>query len=89
MTEGIAERTPNFARLIACRRDDAAGTSDRDGLSAQLRIVTLFDGRKQGIHVNVDDLKRALRVRFSIAVCPKAVSRSLLSQSWPGSGVND
>ena len=59
-----------LTRLVACRRDDAAfaGASDHDGLSAQLRIVTLFDGRKEGVHVDVDDLTRALRARFGIAV---------------------
>ncbi len=61
-----------LTRLVACRRDDAAfGVSDRDGLSTQLGIVTLFDGRKESVHVNVDDLARVLRVSFSIAV-PKS-----------------
>src|SRR5262249_405135 len=62
-----------LTRLVACRRDDAAfaGASHRDRLSAQLRIVTLLDGRKEGVHVDVDDLTRVHRVRFHIAV-PKS-----------------
>ena len=70
-----------LTRLVACRRDDAAfaGASDRHGLSAQLRIVTLFDRRKEGVHVNVDDLTRALRVTFSIAVSKSSLALAVVT----------
>ena len=44
--------------LIARGRHDAARpiAAHRDGLSPQIRIVALFDRRKESIHVDMDDL---------------------------------
>src|ERR1700730_13758486 len=52
-----------LARLIACRRDDAAlpRSTHGDRLAAQFRVVALFDRRVERIHVDVDDLPAARR----------------------------
>ena len=57
---GIAERMPNFARLVAGRGDDAAvgGAADDDRLAAQFGVVALFDRRVERIHVDVQDAAR-------------------------------
>ncbi|MGY4484299.1 hypothetical protein ACVWWR_003490 [Bradyrhizobium sp. LM3.2] len=46
------------AGLIAGGRDDAAfrGASHCNRLSAQVRIIALFHGRIESIHVDMDDL---------------------------------
>jgi hypothetical protein len=51
--------------LVACRGHDAAlaRSADRDRLAAQLRVVALFDGCIESIHVDMDDLARAARLR--------------------------
>ena len=59
---GIAERTPNVARLVAGGGDDAALVgiaADGDRLAAQLRVVALLDGRVERVHVDVEDAPSA------------------------------
>jgi hypothetical protein len=43
--------------LIACRGHDAAiaAAAHDHGFAAQLRAVTLLDGRVEGVHVDVQD----------------------------------
>src|SRR6516225_4264986 len=50
--------------FVACRRDDAAlaRSADRDRLAAQVRVITLFDGCVEGIHIDMDDFARTPRV---------------------------
>jgi hypothetical protein len=49
--------------LVACCRDDAAlaRSADRDRLAAQLRIVALFDGCVERIHIDMNDFAPASR----------------------------
>jgi len=51
-------------RLVACRRDDAtlARSADRDRLAAQLRVIALFDGCIESIHIDMNDFARAARL---------------------------
>jgi len=48
---------PKLAGFVARRGHDAslAGSADGDRLAAELRIVSLFDGCVEGVHVDVDD----------------------------------
>src|SRR5215472_8632720 len=50
--------------LVACRRDHAAlaRSANRDRLAAQIRVIALFDGCVESIHVDMDDLARAARL---------------------------
>ena len=52
-----------LARLVTCRRDDAALARSANGhrLAAQFRIVALLDGGIEGVHVDVDDFARPCR----------------------------
>jgi hypothetical protein len=53
-----------FPCLVACRRDNPAlaRSADRDRLAAQLRVIALFDGCVESIHVDMDDLARSARL---------------------------
>ena len=59
-------RDAAVAAVRASRGDNTAlrRTADRDGLAAELRIVTLFHGRVERIHIDVDDL--AMRRRRGV-----------------------
>jgi hypothetical protein len=52
-------------RFVACGRDDAvlARSADRNRLRAQFRIVALFDGCIERIHIDMDDFARGDRLR--------------------------
>src|SRR5207248_11135884 len=56
--------TANLPCLIACRRDDPAlaRSADCDRLAAQIRVIALFDGCVESIHVDMDDFARAPRL---------------------------
>ena len=58
MVDSMAERNPKHRALIARRSNDAAfgWIADRHRLTLESRIVTLFNGRIKGVHVDVDDL---------------------------------
>ena len=51
-----------LAGFVARRGHNAplVGSSDGDRLAAELRIVPLFDGCVEGVHVDVDDLPLAV-----------------------------
>ena len=51
-------------RLVACRSNDAAlaRAADRDRLAAQIRVIALFDGCVESIHIDMDDFARAARL---------------------------
>jgi hypothetical protein len=55
-----------LSRLVARGGHDTAfaGTAHGDGLAAQFRIVTLFDGRVKRVHVDVNDLAVPCGHRF-------------------------
>jgi hypothetical protein len=57
-----------LAGFVARRRHDAtlAGSADGDRLAAKLRIIPLFDGCVEGVHVDVDDLPLAVFVHRTL-----------------------
>jgi len=48
---------PEFSRFVAgcCHNATTAGAADGDRTSSKVRVVALFDRRKERIHVDVDD----------------------------------
>ena len=49
---------PELTRFVRCRRDNTSTTgttADYDRLAAQVRVVALFDGCKECIHIDVRD----------------------------------
>jgi hypothetical protein len=73
------------ARFVARGRDDAAGqgSADPDRLSAQLRIVALFDRRVERIHVDMDDFARPARLgraAFRALFGPHSVSLPFIAR---------
>src|SRR5438067_10659170 len=80
---GHRRMNAKLPRLVACRRDDAAlaRSANRDRLSAQIRVIALFDGCVESIHVDMDDLARAPRLArktFRALLGPhQTLSRSL------------
>lgn len=65
---------PEFARLVGCCTNHGAVSSpcNNDGLSSQPRVVPLFYGSIEGIHVHVDDLA-ALHSPIFALLSPKAI----------------
>src|ERR1700674_2600979 len=57
---------PEFARLVACRCDDAtlAGATDCNGLATQFGVVALLDRGVERIHVDMDDLALTCRLNW-------------------------
>ncbi len=46
-----------FARLVTCGSDNPAfaAASDSDRAATQVRVIALFNGRVESVHVDVDD----------------------------------
>ena len=57
-----------LAGFVACSRHDSslAGSADGNRLAPKLRIVPLFDGCVEGVHVDVDDLPLSVFVHRAL-----------------------